>query len=258
MIDNAANAGAWGAKVQTFFAEDLSDGWSDRFQHYKELELSWDDHAFFVERCTSLGLVPLTTIYSGKYLTKLKQCGFKNIKVGSAESTREHLLRQILMHKMNVFVSSGGREVDEIPNLPDVTCYFHCVSSYPGKLHESNLSRIFELRQRFQANAIGFSDHTDATIKDALLPAKAASALGAQYIEKHFTILPRNEVKDGPVSIDVAQLKELCSFDNLTSQEKLAELGPINLEMFFNPARVVADQAKQRQTINQYCTRWIS
>ena len=58
----------------------------------------------------------------------------------------------------------------------------HCVSSYPAPIEEQNLSAIGALREEF-AVPIGLSDHTIG--RDA---AVAAVALGADIIEKHFTI----------------------------------------------------------------------
>ncbi len=255
MIDSAVSAGAWGAKIQTFFADDLSNKWQHKFEHYKSLELSWDDHQFFVNRCTSLGIIPLTTIYDAKYLTRLRDCGFRYIKIGSGESTREHLIRQSIMNHMKVIVSTGGREADEIPNLPGVHCYMHCVSRYPGDIHEANLSRIFELKQRFSKRAIGFSDHTKPDDDNGHLPSFIASAFDVKYIEKHFTVLPRDQVKDGHVSLDVVQLKRLCLFDKLRPQEKFAHLGDIPLKIIYNE-KDTTDKEKERRVIREYSTRW--
>ena len=256
MIDSAASAGAWGAKIQTFFADDLSDNWQHKFAHYKNVELTWDDHKFFVDRCRNTGMVPLTTIYDPKYLTKIRHCGFGHVKIGSAEATREHLIRQAIMNKMEVIVSTGGREVDEIPNLPGVHCYMHCVSSYPGGVHEANLSRMFELRQRFNNRLIGFIDHTTPFSASGHIPSFVASALGANYIEKHFTVLPRSEVKDGPVSITIEQLRRLCEFDKSTPDDKFSHLGDIPLTVIFNHGRDEVDKARERKVIRDYSLRW--
>ena len=59
----------------------------------------------------------------------------------------------------------------------------HCSSSYPLKNHEANLSEIVYLKNKYPKFKIGYSDHTigiDASI--------TALSLGAEVIEKHFTI----------------------------------------------------------------------
>ena len=50
---------------------------------------------------------------------------------------------------------------------------------------------------------------------------KVAIMLGADYIERHFTIVGAQETKDGPVSFTPAMLKELSDFRNLSRSEQL-------------------------------------
>ena len=58
----------------------------------------------------------------------------------------------------------------------------HCVSAYPAPLDETNLGFLQTLRSAF-GTAVGFSDHTLG--REA---ACAAVALGASWLEKHFTV----------------------------------------------------------------------
>jgi N,N'-diacetyllegionaminate synthase len=50
--------------------------------------------------------------------------------------------------------------------------------------------------------------------------AKVALMLGANYVERHFTILPADKTKDGPVSINPEQLKELSLFAKLSKSKQ--------------------------------------
>ena len=58
----------------------------------------------------------------------------------------------------------------------------HCISSYPARLADANLSVISELVHRHGV-PVGFSDHTVETMTGAL-----AVASGASLLEKHFTL----------------------------------------------------------------------
>jgi len=69
------------------------------------------------------------------------------------------------------------------------------------------------------APAVGWSDHT-LVARDGLKVAKAALMLGADYIERHFTVLAADKTKDGPVSINPDQLKELSSFAKLSQADQ--------------------------------------
>jgi sialic acid synthase SpsE len=57
----------------------------------------------------------------------------------------------------------------------------HCVSVYPARLEETNLSFIDVLATRF-GFPVGFSDHTEGATAAAVAVAK-----GATFIEKHVT-----------------------------------------------------------------------
>ena len=57
----------------------------------------------------------------------------------------------------------------------------HCVSAYPAELASMNLGFITTLRSDF-GFPVGLSDHTETSLAAAM-----AIALGATWIEKHFT-----------------------------------------------------------------------
>ena len=65
---------------------------------------------------------------------------------------------------------------------------------------------------------VGFSDHTK--VKDTnLLASKIALAMGADVIERHFTILDKSQTRDGPVSINPSQVKELKKLSSLSKED---------------------------------------
>jgi N,N'-diacetyllegionaminate synthase len=70
----------------------------------------------------------------------------------------------------------------------------HCVSLYPTRPEQENLSRITSLSKRFNL-AVGFSDHTRGQDAPVL-----AAALGARIFEKHFTIDRLHDCPDKDIS----------------------------------------------------------
>ena len=70
---------------------------------------------------------------------------------------------------------------------------------------------------------VGFSDHT-LVRKDNLIASKCAIYLGAKIIERHFTILNESATKDGPVSINPTQLKDLYNFSLMDKKEQYKEI----------------------------------
>jgi sialic acid synthase SpsE len=75
-------------------------------------------------------------------------------------------------------------------------------AAYPCPPHEANLSRMAELK-KIVGPHVGLSDHTLSP-----LTASYAVALGATWIEKHFT-LPNMRSPDTVVSIDPQGFKEM-------------------------------------------------
>ena len=62
----------------------------------------------------------------------------------------------------------------------------HCVLEYPTPYADANLAKIAMLKKTFPQCYIGYSDHTKPDAGFDVL--KAAHLLGAQLIEKHFTL----------------------------------------------------------------------
>lgn len=62
----------------------------------------------------------------------------------------------------------------------------HCVLEYPTPLNETNLLKIKTLKEKYPDCFIGYSDHTKPT--PTAIITNAAYLLGAQLIEKHFTL----------------------------------------------------------------------
>ena len=73
---------------------------------------------------------------------------------------------------VRAFCDAGGREL----------VLLHCTSSYPAPPHEVNLRGIPALAAAFGC-PVGLSDHTDGVVA-----AVGAVALGACFLEKHFTL----------------------------------------------------------------------
>ena len=84
----------------------------------------------------------------------------------------------------------------------------HCVSLYPTKLENLNLSNITLLKEKFGL-ITGFSDHSKG-----YLASLCAVALGAKVIEKHFKIDEGKNSEwdiDYDVAINPKELKEMVN-----------------------------------------------
>lgn len=248
MVKIASECGADFFKVQTFYAKDLSPEWSHTKDRIKSLELTDEDHAYLVKLCRENEIEPMTSVYSPEYLPMLGEVGMKYIKLGSPQATDNNLLRLTKAFGFKVIVSTGGTPLNKLPISYPVDGVLHCVSKYPHTLRESNLSRMVELRGRYPNTNVGFSDHSDPTHPHNWNTASViAMQLGAKYIERHFTILDREDTKDGPASITPDQLKFLCEVDQ--SEYKNSQ--------FLYSCGIVSKQTKEElDLINNYRGRW--
>lgn len=209
MVKQAAENGASFCKIQTFFADDLSESWKHDYDYLKSVELNWDQHQIFVDTCKQHDVIPMTSVYSSEYLPHLSELGFRHIKIGSAQCCDTELISTYIATGMKVYISTGGHRVEDIPIIKPVACMFHCVSKYPAHPHEANMARLMEIKGRFVKTPLGFSDHTDPLHTEWIMPALTAQSFGVSFYERHFTLLDRDQTRDGKVSIDAKQLKAL-------------------------------------------------
>jgi len=249
MIDAAAGAGATHVKLQTIYADTLAyrpqfeeglvqDGrvrsikrpYQPEYQRLKGLELTPDQCHSFVELARKAGLVPMTTCFARVHARTIAQQGFETVKVASYDCASYPMLRELAGQFREVIVSTGATFDDEIRHavhvlgalLPaDRFAFLHCVTLYPTPLDEMHLARMTWLREL--APRIGFSDHS-LVARDGVLASKAAMALGAEVVERHFTVLEADQSRDGPVSITPAHMKELSEFAKLEISDRLAQL----------------------------------
>lgn len=123
-------------------------------------------------------------------------------KISSSDLSNIPFIRYIGSKRKPVYISVGAAylsEVDEaIRNLKEVGCkeivIFHCVLSYPTDPKDANLRVIETLKKNFPDIKVGFSDHVAPD--EGMITLATAYLLGAEVIEKHFTLdktLPGND-----------------------------------------------------------------
>lgn len=240
MIWAAKDAGADYAKIQSMRADDLT--YRDRFEEGKTqngkilcikrpfkpeydrlrpMDLDDDAHYFFIERCKKAGIEPLTTVFSRSRIPFLASLPWDTIKVASFDCASYPMLQNLKGRFRHLIISTGSTYKTEIKKTAEFLkdtefSFLHCVSIYPTPLDKLKLSRIAWLRQF--TPSVGFSDHTLA-MRDGIKASLAAIFLGAQMIERHFTLLPRDHTKDGPVSIDPHQLRSLVEASRMNKED---------------------------------------
>lgn len=221
MIQEAAKCGANAIKFQTFtpdelFSENINP---ELYNLCKTWVLTKNDHVKLQKYAKKYHIDFFSTpcgFQSANLLQKLK---VPFMKIASGELTNFPLIEHIAKMKIPMMISTGMASISEISKVVEIVqfhkCEFlllHCVSNYPSKLSDSNLSTIPHLRKMFNV-PIGFSDHSIGI--DISL---AAVALGAIIIEKHFTLDKKMDGPDQKLSIDPKELSELVTKTRIIEQ----------------------------------------
>tara|TARA_X000000950_G_scaffold285861_1_gene392961 strand:+ start:723 stop:1742 length:1020 start_codon:yes stop_codon:yes gene_type:complete len=212
MIDAAVQSGADAVKFQTFRAESLVSLGTPKVEyqksttssdetHYemiKKLELSLNDHFVLKDYCKEKEISFLSTPYdleSARFLHE--EINVEMFKTASADLVDIPLHDYIASSGKPALVSVGMANLGEIENTLSIynsknhhnIVLLHCVSNYPCADESLNMQVLKTLRQAFQL-PVGYSDHSVGNEASIL-----AIALGAQVVEKHFTL---DKKLDGP------------------------------------------------------------
>lgn len=225
MVHAAAEAGADAVKFQAYQVEDflldrtLTYEYDDAGGHhtesqwemFKRCELSWDALAELQAECDRLGVMFHATPSSPEGVRLLAEMGAACLKNGSDYLTRLDVIEAMGRTGLPTVISTGmgtDAEVDQAyrafrDTRNDKLILLHCVSRYPTLLEEAGIGRIVQLQERHQC-LVGYSDHTEG-----VYAAVAAVALGACWVEKHFTVDKQGQGPDHRFSADPAEFREM-------------------------------------------------
>lgn len=164
--------------------------------------------------CESVvGIRFLSTPFDDPSIDALRALGMTTWKVPSGEVTNKPYLERIGSIANDVLLSTGMSELWEVQRAVDTLvfagmrrehiCVLHCTSDYPAKMEDLNLRVLPELA-RATGCRVGYSDHSlgiEASI--------TAVALGAEVIEKHFTLSHEMNGPDHLASLEPDELGTL-------------------------------------------------
>ena len=197
MIDAAKKCGCDAVKFQSWTVESLYCG--TYYKHnpmakrmVKGFSLDAEKLKILAEYARSCHIDFSSTPYSEEEVDFLvEECQAAYIKIASMDINNYRFLKYIAGKNVPVVLSTGMADFDEIKKAVEVLkengakdiCVLHCVSIYPAEPSQVNLNNILQLKDTFAECRVGYSDHTIGIG----IPS-AAVALGANMIEKHFTL----------------------------------------------------------------------
>ena len=195
-------------RMAEYQAENLSSSES-QYEMLKKLEMSYAHFRLVKEHCDNIGIRFLSTADERESLDFLMDLGIDLVKLGSGEITNIPYLRYVGGLHLPVILSTGMSNLAQVANAYDTlvnagandVSILHCTTNYPCPMDEVNLRAMITLREAFKC-PVGYSDHTMGTEVPV-----AAVALGAEIIEKHFTLDRTMEGPDHKASLEPAELK---------------------------------------------------
>lgn len=228
LVDAAVDAGVDIIKFQTFKADKLvskdakkaeyqkqniGDGDDSQYQMLKKLELSESDHQELVAYCHQKGIRFWSTAFDIESIDFLHSLELGLWKIPSGEITNYPFIKKIALLHEPVIMSTGMCDEDDIRNALDVLLkngltkdqitILHCNTQYPTPMKDVNLKAMLTIKHDFET-AVGYSDHT----RGIEVPI-AAVALGAEVIEKHFTLDRNMAGPDHKASLEPQELKAM-------------------------------------------------
>lgn len=208
-------------------------------EHREALEFTIDQHAELKRYCEQEGVVYSSSVWD---LTSAREIASLNpdfIKVPSASNLHFELQRFLCtQYRGQIHVSVGMTTTDEIDQIValyedhdrarDLVLYV-CTSGYPVAFDEICLLEIEKLKDLYgtRVNSIGFSGHHLGIAADV-----AALALGAKWVERHFTLDRTWKGTDHAASLEPDGLRRLRR--DLTNVERaltFKEADLLNVEM---------------------------
>lgn len=164
-------------------------------EHREFLEFDVKQHAQLKKWCEDAGIIYSTSVWD---LTSAKEISClhpKFIKIPSACNTHYEMLQWLCdNYEGEIQLSFGMTTKDEEEKIvqlfekngraKDLVLY-NCISGYPVPFKDVCLLEIIGMRERYEGRvkAIGFSGHHLGIAVDV-----AAYTLGAEYIERHYTL----------------------------------------------------------------------
>ena len=219
MIDAASEAGADAAKFQIYSAPTLYSAKDDERLGYdgrsvtkliESVETPREWLPELSEYCRKKGILFFAAPFDIAAVDELDAVS-KLFKIASFEIVDLPLIRKIASKGKPIIIATGLANMGEIEDALDAcrelgnenVALLQCASCYPSPASIMNLRSMETMRLAFGV-PVGLSDHTLG-----IHISVAAAAMGAQIIEKHFTMDRNMKGPDHSFAIEPGELAEM-------------------------------------------------
>ncbi|MBL8010264.1 MAG: N-acetylneuraminate synthase [Flavobacteriales bacterium] len=227
LVDEAKAAGADCVKFQTFKAErivtasspkanyqlEVTDRAESQFEMLRKLELDRDAFARIQAHCRQVGIDFMSTPYNPEDAELLASLDVDAFKIASGQVVELPFLRQVARYGRRMIVSTGMADMQEVREAVDAIrsagnndlVILQCNTDYPSRVEDVNLRAMLTMRDELKVR-VGYSDHVPDNHA-----CFAAVALGAEMIEKHFTLDRTMPGPDHSSSLEPAAFRDLVT-----------------------------------------------
>ena len=234
LIDVAVDAGVDVVKFQSGKAEKVISKYAQKAEYQKNLTgtdesqlemcqkfyLDYQAHLKLIKYCNQKKIRFLSSPFDIDSIGMLHQLGLDILKIPSGEITNLPYLEKIGALNKSIIMSTGMAELGEVKEALEIlvnagtnkkkVTILHCNTEYPTPYEDVNLNAMLTIRDKLGVK-VGYSDHTLG-----IEVPTAAVVLGAEVIEKHFTLSKDMLGPDHKASLDPAELKSMvCSIRNV-------------------------------------------
>ena len=187
------------------------------YEHRKALELSKDDFIEFKNYVEKAGFDFISSFTDKPSLDFLCDINISGLKIASQRTSDIELLNATALTKIPVILSTGMSTIKDVDTAVDILSknkelhVLQCTSTYPCPEEDLNLNVIPMYKERYKGkiNSVGFSGHHVGVASDI-----AAYMLGAEIIERHYTLDRTMKGTDHPGSLELRGIEYVVNYIN--------------------------------------------
>lgn len=221
MAELAIKAGANIVKHQTHFVEDEmsleAKEWKVDYigksiwDLMEECSLTKDEEIKLKSFVENQNVIYLSTPFSRNAADFLEEINIPAFKIGSGECNNYQLLEHIAKYGKPMILSTGMNDIDQVKKSCKILerynidfALMHTTNSYPTVDSDVRLGGLTQLIKLYPDKPIGLSDHTIGN-----LACFAGVAIGADFVERHFTDSIKREGPDIKCSMTPSSCRNL-------------------------------------------------
>ena len=225
LIDVAAEAGADAVKFQTYSGARIYSRKTPKFKYLEgvsdkapadlleEIELPREWQGELIAYARERGIECFSTPFDHEAVSELEALGAPAMKIASFEIVDLPLVRAAAASRRPLLISTGMATMGEIEEALAAAReagateigLMQCTSVYPAPAERANLKAMRTMADAFGV-PVGLSDHTTGIAVPI-----AAAALGASFIEKHFTLDRTMPGPDHPFALEPDELAAMVA-----------------------------------------------